>query len=46
MSRPPIEATPFALAYGMEVVILTKIGMPTAKTVVQGQRDNNKELKK
>ena len=26
------------------IVIPTKIGMPTAKTVVQGQRDNDEEL--
>ena len=37
-------ATPFALAYGMEVIIPTEIGMPTAKTVVQDQRDNDEEL--
>ena len=39
-SRWLTEATPFALAYGMEVIIPTKIGMPTAKTVIQDQRDN------
>ena len=37
-------ATPFALAYGMEAIIPTEIGMPTAKTVVQDQRDNDEEL--
>ena len=35
----PTGDTPFALTYGMEVVIPTKIGMPTARTAVQGQRD-------
>nr|CAN80429.1 hypothetical protein VITISV_013811 [Vitis vinifera] len=39
-----IGATPFALAYGMEVIILTKIGMPTTKTIVQDQMDNDEEL--
>ena len=43
-SRRPTGTTYFALAYGMEVVIPTKIGMPTAKTVVQGQRDDNQEI--
>ena len=28
----------------MEVVIPTEIGMPTAKTVMRGQRDDNEEL--
>lgn len=31
----PIGNTPFALAYGVDVVIPTKIGMPTARTAVQ-----------
>ena len=43
-SRRSTRVTPFTLAYGMEAVIPTKIGMPTAKTVVQGQRDNDEEL--
>ena len=43
-SRRPTWATPFVLAYGMEVVILTEIGMPTARTTVQDQRDNDEEL--
>ncbi|RVW13311.1 hypothetical protein CK203_088988 [Vitis vinifera] len=43
-SRRPTGATPFALAYGMEAIIPTKIGMPTVKTIVQDQRDNNEEL--
>ena len=33
-SRWPTGATPFALAYGMKVIIPTEIDMPTAKTVV------------
>ena len=41
----PIRTTPFALAYGIEAIIPTEIGMPTAKTTVQGQRDENQELK-
>ena len=44
ISRRPMGATPFALAYGMEAIIPTEIGMPTAKTVVQDQRDNDEEL--
>ena len=43
-SKRPTRATPFTLAYGMEVVIPIEIGMPTAKTVMRGQRDDNEEL--
>ncbi|RVW98947.1 hypothetical protein CK203_033742 [Vitis vinifera] len=43
-SKRPMEATPFALAYWMEAIIQTKIGMPTAKIAMQGQRDNDEEL--
>ncbi|RVX00568.1 Gag-Pol polyprotein [Vitis vinifera] len=32
----PTGTTPIALAYGMEVVIPTEIGMPTTRTIVQG----------
>ena len=39
-----MEATPFALAYWMKAIIQTKIGIPTAKIAVQGQRDNDEEL--
>ena len=28
----------------MEVIIQIEIGMPTIKTIVQGQRDNDEEL--
>lgn len=41
-----MRTTPFAIAYGMDAVILTKIGMPTARTTVQGQRDEYRELEK
>nr|CAN79729.1 hypothetical protein VITISV_034267 [Vitis vinifera] len=41
----PIRTTPFTLAYGIKAIIPTEIGMPTAKTTVQGQRDENQELK-
>ena len=34
-NRRPTRVTPFALAYDMEVVIPTEIGMPTVKTIVQ-----------
>ncbi|KAL6340252.1 hypothetical protein AAG906_040688 [Vitis piasezkii] len=40
----PKGATPFTLAYGMEVIIPTEIGISTAKIAMQYQRDNNKEL--
>ena len=43
-SRWPTGATPFALAYRMEAIIPTKIGMPTAKIAMQYQGDNNDEL--
>ena len=43
-SRRLTGATPFALAYRMEAIIPTKIGMPTAKIAMQYQRDNNDEL--
>ena len=39
-----MRATPFALAYRMEVIIPTEIGMPTTKITVQDQRDNDEEL--
>ena len=40
----PTGNTPFALAYGIDVIIPTKIGMPTARTAVQGQRNEDDEL--
>lgn len=40
----PTGNTSFALAYGIDVVIPTKIGMPTARTAVQDQRDESQEL--
>ena len=40
----PTWVTLFALAYGMEVIIPTEVGMSTAKTVVQVQRDNDEKL--
>ena len=43
-SKLPIGATHFALAYRMEVIIPTEIDMPTAKTTMQDQRDNDEEL--
>ena len=41
----PTGNTPFALAYGMDVVIPTKIGLPTIRTIVRGQNDESMELK-
>ncbi|KAL6327768.1 hypothetical protein AAG906_025517 [Vitis piasezkii] len=43
-STRPIGTTPFTLAYGMEAIIPTKIGMPTARKTVQNQRGNDEEL--
>lgn len=36
LPKRPTRTTPFALTYGMDVVIPTEIGMPTARTTVQG----------
>ena len=44
--RRPTGATHFTIAYGMETVIPIEIDMPTAKMVMQGQKDNDKELEK
>ena len=35
---------PFALAYGTDAVIPIEVGMPTARTAVQGQRNEYDEL--
>ncbi|RVW45604.1 hypothetical protein CK203_091541 [Vitis vinifera] len=40
----PTGNTPFALTYGTDVVIPTEVGMPTARTVVQGQRNEDDKL--
>ena len=40
----PIGNTPFALAYGTNVVIPTEVGMPTARNTVQGQRNEGDEI--
>lgn len=42
----PTGTTPFALAYGMDAVISIEIGMPTVRTVVQGQIDEIQELER
>ena len=39
--KRPTWTTPFDLTYGMEAIIPTEIGMPTAKIVVQGQMNEN-----
>lgn len=44
--RQPIGATPFTFSYEMENVIPIKVGMPTTRMIVQGQRDDNQELKR
>ena len=40
----PTGSIPFALAYGTDAVIPTEVGMPTAQTTVQGQRNEDDEL--
>ena len=45
-SRWITRATPFVLAYEMEVIIPTKIEMPIAKTAKQDQMDNDEELRR
>ena len=40
----PTGNTPFALAYGMDAVIPTEIGLPTIRTDVAKQNDANTEL--
>ncbi|RVW69617.1 Retrovirus-related Pol polyprotein from transposon 17.6 [Vitis vinifera] len=42
----PTRTTLFVLAYGMNAVIPTEIGMPTTQTTVQGQRDEYMKLKR
>ena len=42
----PMGSTPFALTYGMNAVIPMEIGMPIARTVIQGQRDEIQELQR
>ena len=37
----PIGITPFALTYGMEAIILTKIGMPTLRTEMPEQSNTD-----
>ena len=44
--RRPTGNTPLALAYGIDTVNLTEIGMPTARTAVQGQRDESQKLRR
>ena len=36
--------TPFALAYDMEVIISTEIGMPIVRTTIQEKKNNNRHL--
>ena len=40
----PTGNTLFALTYGTDVIIPTEVGMPTARTAVQGQRNEDDEL--
>ena len=44
--KQPTGNTHFTLAYGMDAVIPTKIGLPMTRTVVQGHRDEDQELGK
>ncbi|RVX19741.1 hypothetical protein CK203_005060 [Vitis vinifera] len=43
-TRRPTGNTPFALAYGMDAVIPTEIGLPTIRTDAAKQNDANMEL--
>ena len=45
-SRRPTRVTPFALAFGMEVVIPTEIGMPTVRTTMQESRSKGQDLER
>lgn len=45
-SRKAIGATPFALAYGMEAIIPTKVRMPTTRIVMWEAVSNNIDLAK
>ena len=40
----PTGNTPFALAYGMDAIIPTEIGLPTIRTEAAKQNDANTEL--
>ena len=40
----PTRNTPFALAYGMDAIISTEIGLPTIRTEARRQDDANAEL--
>ncbi|RVW32025.1 Gag-Pol polyprotein [Vitis vinifera] len=42
--RRPTRNTPFALAYGMDAIISTEIGLPTIRTEAGRQDDANAEL--
>ena len=42
----PTGNTPFALAYGMDAVIPTEIGLPMIQTVVREQSDESTKLEK
>ena len=42
----PTGNTPFVLAYGMDVVIPTQIGLPTIQTEAGRQDDANAELER
>ena len=44
--RRPTGNTPFDLAYGMDAVIPTEIGLPTTQTTIWGQKDENLELER
>ena len=43
-SRQPTGVTPFALAYGMKIVIPTEIKLPTIRTIVQESETNEGSL--
>ena len=42
----PAGNIPFSLAYGMDAVIPTKIGLPTIWIAIRGRRNENQELER
>ena len=44
-ARRPISISPFALTYGMEAIVPTEIGMPTLRTDIPEQSNNEYVIK-
>lgn len=45
-SEQSTRTIPFAFTYGMDAVIPTEIGLPTAWTTIRGQREENQEFER